>query len=54
MSAFSAILFMGGYIMPEILPNDTFINVQSIVLAIKTCFFCFLFVWFRATLPRMR
>ncbi|KAI5474110.1 NADH dehydrogenase subunit 1 (mitochondrion) [Pseudohyphozyma bogoriensis] len=54
MSAFSAILFLGGYIMPEIVPNDTFINIQSIVLALKTCLFCFLFVWFRATLPRLR
>lgn len=54
MSAFTAILFMGGYIMPEIIPNDTFINVQSVVLALKTCIFCFIFVWFRATLPRLR
>jgi NADH-ubiquinone oxidoreductase chain 1 len=44
MSAFSAILFMGGYLLPEIVPNDTFINMQSIILAVKTCFFCFLFV----------
>nr|QRH18086.1 NADH dehydrogenase subunit 1 [Sporobolomyces sp.] len=54
MSAFTAILFMGGYIMPEIIPNDTFINVQSVVLALKTCIFCFIFLWFRATLPRLR
>ena len=54
MSTLTAILFFGGYIMPELLVNDTFINLQSIVLALKTCIFCFLFVWFRATLPRMR
>jgi len=54
MSALTAILFLGGYIMPEIVPNDTFINIQSIVLALKTCIFCFVFVWFRATLPRLR
>ena len=54
MSALTAILFMGGYIMPEVIVNDTFINIQSIVLALKTCIFCFIFVWFRATLPRMR
>lgn len=54
MSALSAILFMGGYIIPEIIVNDTFINLQSIVLALKTCIFCFIFVWFRATLPRLR
>lgn len=44
MSTFTAILFFGGYIMPEIVVNDTFINLQSIVLALKTCLFCFAFV----------
>ena len=44
MSALTTILFMGGYIMPEIIVNDTFINIQSIVLALKTCVFCFIFV----------
>ena len=34
--------------------NESIINLQSIILALKTCFFCFLFVWFRATLPRIR
>nr|YP_007476117.1 NADH dehydrogenase subunit 1 [Cantharellus cibarius]AGE93538.1 NADH dehydrogenase subunit 1 [Cantharellus cibarius] len=54
MSALSAILFMGGWLMPEIFVNDTVINLQSIILGLKTCIFCFLFVWFRATLPRLR
>lgn len=53
-SCISAILFLGGYLMPEIFVNDSFINIQSIVLGLKTCVFCFLFVWFRATLPRLR
>jgi NADH-ubiquinone oxidoreductase chain 1 len=44
MSVFSAILFLGGYLMPEVVPNDTFVNVQSVVLALKTCLFAFLFV----------
>ena len=44
MSTFTAILFLGGYIMPEVFVNDSFINLQSIVLALKTGFFCFLFV----------
>lgn len=44
MSALSAMLFFGGYIMPELVPNNTFINVQSVVLAVKTCLFCFIFV----------
>ena len=34
--------------------NDSIINIQSIVLGLKTCVFCFMFVWFRATLPRLR
>lgn len=44
MSAFTAILFMGGYHFPQVVVNETFINVQSIVLALKTCIFCFIFV----------
>jgi NADH-ubiquinone oxidoreductase chain 1 len=54
MSTLAAILFTGGWLMPEILINDTVINLQSIILGLKTCLFCFLFVWFRATLPRLR
>jgi NADH-ubiquinone oxidoreductase chain 1 len=44
MSAFSAILFLGGYLMPELIANDSFINIQSIILGLKTCLFCFIFV----------
>jgi hypothetical protein len=40
--------------MPELFINNTFISIQAIVLGIKTCMFCFLFVWVRATLPRLR
>jgi NADH-ubiquinone oxidoreductase chain 1 len=54
MSTLTGILFFGGYLMPEIMVNDTFINLQSLILALKTCLFCFVFVWFRATLPRLR
>ena len=54
MSSLTAILFFGGYVIPEIVVNDTFINIQAIVLALKTCVFAFVFVWFRATLPRLR
>nr|YP_009498173.1 NADH dehydrogenase subunit 1 [Lactifluus volemus]AWX52880.1 NADH dehydrogenase subunit 1 [Lactifluus volemus] len=53
-SCITSILFLGGYHMPELFINDSFINLQSIILGIKTCIFCFMFVWFRATLPRMR
>ena len=54
MSALTATLFLGGYAMPEIVQNETAVNVQSIVLALKTCLICFAFVWMRATLPRVR
>nr|YP_010977147.1 NADH dehydrogenase subunit 1 [Daedalea dickinsii]WNZ34352.1 NADH dehydrogenase subunit 1 [Daedalea dickinsii] len=53
-SCITAILFFGGYNLPELFVNDSLINLQSIILGLKTCVFCFLFVWFRATLPRLR
>jgi NADH-ubiquinone oxidoreductase chain 1 len=53
-SCISAILFLGGYNMPEIFVNDSILNIQSIILGLKTCIFCFLFVWMRATLPRLK
>jgi NADH-ubiquinone oxidoreductase chain 1 len=53
-SCITAILFLGGYNIPEIFVNDSFFNIQSIILGLKTCVFCFMFVWFRATLPRLR
>src|SRR5258705_1332344 len=43
-SAISSILFLGGYHMPELFINDSIINFQSIILGIKTCIFCFIFV----------
>lgn len=53
-STFTAILFIGGYHLPEIFSNSSFINLQSVILGIKALFFIFVFVWIRATLPRMR
>ena len=53
-SCITAIFFLGGYNMPELFINNSAINLQSIILGLKTCIFCFMFVWFRATLPRMR
>lgn len=54
MSTFTAVLFLGGYNLPEVFTNSTFINLQSIALALKAVFFMFVFVWVRATLPRLR
>ena len=53
-SSITAILFFGGYNLPELFFNNSIINIQSIILGIKTCIFVFMFVWFRATLPRLR
>nr|YP_009912185.1 NADH dehydrogenase subunit 1 [Dictyophora indusiata]QLD96625.1 NADH dehydrogenase subunit 1 [Dictyophora indusiata] len=53
-SSITAILFLGGYNLPEIFINNSIVNLQSIVLGLKTCIFCFMFVLFRATLPRLR
>lgn len=53
-SCITAILFLGGYNFTEIFVNDSIINIQAIVLGLKTCVFCFLFILVRATLPRLR
>jgi NADH-ubiquinone oxidoreductase chain 1 len=44
MSSLTAILFFGGYNFIEIFENNTVLNIQSIILGLKTCLFCFLFV----------
>src|SRR3984885_3165863 len=53
-STITAIFFLGGYNFPELFVNESYINISSIILGIKACIFCFMFVWFRATLPRLR
>jgi NADH-ubiquinone oxidoreductase chain 1 len=53
-SCITACLFLGGYNLPELFVNDSFFNLQSIILGLKTCVFIFMFVLFRATLPRLR
>jgi len=54
MSTFSSVLYLGGYTFPEIFINNTFINLQSIILGIKALAFMFFFVWVRATYVRQR
>jgi NADH-ubiquinone oxidoreductase chain 1 len=53
-SALSASLFLGGFGFPEMIANGTLLSLSSLILALKTCLGCFGFVWFRATLPRLR
>ena len=43
-SCITSILFLGGYHMPELFLNNSVINLQSIILGLKTCIFCFMFV----------
>lgn len=53
-STLTSLFFFGGFHFPVIFEQYTFFNLQSIIIALKTCVFCFAFVWFRASLPRVR
>jgi NADH-quinone oxidoreductase subunit H len=57
-SALTALLFMGGWLSPfQGVPvlGDTFLGAGGIHwFLLKMVFFCFLFLWFRATFPRYR
>lgn len=55
MSTFTAILFLGGYNFPDFFESFIpFFNYKSIFLGIKSVFIMFIFVWLRASLPRIR
>ncbi len=57
-SALAALMFLGGWLSPfEAVPvlAGTFLAESSVLwLVLKTAFFLFLFLWFRATFPRYR
>lgn len=53
-SIMAVIFFFGGYHVPQIFEQYSIISLQSLIIALKTCLFCFAFVWFRASLPRLR
>ncbi|HET7394917.1 MAG TPA: NADH-quinone oxidoreductase subunit NuoH [Gammaproteobacteria bacterium] len=54
-SALAATMFLGGWLSPFQGLGDSFITHSSIVwFAVKTAFFLFCFLWFRATFPRYR
>lgn len=64
-SLLTALMFLGGWLSPfEWILSDELLNGSGVVslllgdgihwLLLKTCFFLFLFLWFRATFPRYR
>ena len=57
-AALTALMFLGGWLSPfEGVPviGDTFLGAPSFFwFFVKTCFFLFCFLWFRATFPRYR
>jgi NADH:ubiquinone oxidoreductase subunit H len=58
MSLLFVVLFLGGW-LPFPLPffndfNDFIIINPSLVLALKTSLFIFIFIWIRGSFPRMR
>ena len=59
-SAMAVLFFFGGWELPFIRWADTGLNMETfwflptLCFALKICFFLFLFVWVRWTLPRFR
>lgn len=54
-SALASTMFMGGWLSPFQGLGDSFITHSSVAwFAIKTGFFLYCFLWFRATFPRYR
>ncbi|MBX9977574.1 MAG: NADH-quinone oxidoreductase subunit H, partial [Alphaproteobacteria bacterium] len=53
MSAMASILFLGGWLPPFNMAPFTYIP-ETIWFILKICFFLFIFLWARATLPRFR
>lgn len=55
MSTLTSILFLGGYLLPFVtIENSTFLSIEGLVLGLKTCLILFIFVWVRASFPRLR
>lgn len=54
-STLAAILFLGGYLIPFVgIINYPYFSFESFFLGIKVCFILFLFIWVRASFPRLR
>lgn len=55
MSTLYCILFLGGYLIPYFNEIDIgFLSLSGLSLGLKTCLILFLFIWIRASFPRLR
>jgi NADH:ubiquinone oxidoreductase subunit H len=55
MSTLVSMLFLGGYLIPFVsIENPTFLSMEGLALGIKTCLILFIFIWVRASFPRLR
>jgi NADH:ubiquinone oxidoreductase subunit H len=56
-STFIAILFLGGYLIPDLgglISPNLMVWLQPIILGLKTSIILFMFIWARASYPRLR
>jgi len=55
MSTLYSILFLGGYLVPfAFFENPTFLSLEGLALGLKVCLLLFIFIWVRASFPRLR
>lgn len=55
MSTLISILFLGGYLVPFVsIENPTFISMEGLALGLKTSVILFIYIWVRASFPRLR
>jgi NADH:ubiquinone oxidoreductase subunit H len=55
MSSLFSILFLGGYLVPFVsFENPTFLSLEGLALGLKVCLLLFIYIWVRASFPRLR
>lgn len=55
MSTLVSILFLGGYLVPFVsFENPTLVSFEGLSLGLKTCLIIFIYIWVRASFPRLR
>lgn len=56
MSTFFVIMFLGGYLIPTfgLISYDIVVWLEPVALGLKTSIILFIFIWVRATYPRLR